>query len=51
VKGKTDTKGYNIPVGAHLAVDAGEKIKAGQVLAKIPARWVSQEILPVVFPV
>ena len=36
VKGKTDTKGYNIPVGAHLAVDAGEKIKAGQVLAKIP---------------
>jgi len=36
VKGKTDTKGYSIPVGAHLAVDAGEKIKAGQVLAKIP---------------
>jgi DNA-directed RNA polymerase subunit beta' len=36
VKGKTDTKGYNIPVGAHLAVDAGEQIKAGQVLAKIP---------------
>ena len=36
VKGKTDSKGYNMPVGAHLAVDAGEKIKAGQVLAKIP---------------
>ena len=36
VKGKTDTKGYNMPVGAHLAVEAGEKIKAGQVLAKIP---------------
>ncbi|MBL7877873.1 MAG: DNA-directed RNA polymerase subunit beta', partial [Cyclobacteriaceae bacterium] len=36
VKGKSDTKGYNIPVGAHLAVDEGEKIKAGQVLAKIP---------------
>ena len=36
VKGKTDTKGYNIPVGAHLAVDAGQTIKAGQVLAKIP---------------
>ncbi|MBN8577326.1 MAG: DNA-directed RNA polymerase subunit beta' [Cytophagales bacterium] len=36
VNGKTDTKGYNIPVGAHLAVDEGEKIKAGQVLAKIP---------------
>ncbi|HNU41588.1 MAG TPA: DNA-directed RNA polymerase subunit beta', partial [Cyclobacteriaceae bacterium] len=36
VNGKTDTKSYNIPVGAHLAVDEGEKIKAGQVLAKIP---------------
>jgi len=36
VSGKTDTKTYNIPVGAHLAVDAGEKIKAGQVLVKIP---------------
>jgi DNA-directed RNA polymerase subunit beta' len=36
VKGKTDSKGYNMPVGAHLAVDAGEKIKAGQVIAKIP---------------
>ncbi|MFM7194115.1 MAG: DNA-directed RNA polymerase subunit beta' [Bacteroidota bacterium] len=36
VKGKQDTKGYNIPVGAHLAVDAGQTIKAGQVLAKIP---------------
>jgi DNA-directed RNA polymerase subunit beta' len=36
VKGKTDTKSYNIPVGAHLAVDEGDKIKAGQVLVKIP---------------
>jgi len=36
VNGKNETKGYNIPVGAHLAVDQGEKIKAGQVLAKIP---------------
>ncbi|MBI1767739.1 MAG: DNA-directed RNA polymerase subunit beta' [Bacteroidetes bacterium] len=36
INGKTETKGYNIPVGAHLAVDEGEKIKAGQVLAKIP---------------
>jgi DNA-directed RNA polymerase subunit beta' len=36
VKGKTDTKSYNIPVGAHLAVDQAEQIKAGQVLAKIP---------------
>ncbi|RED99502.1 DNA-directed RNA polymerase subunit beta' [Marinoscillum furvescens] len=36
VAGKDDTKGYNIPVGAHLAVDEGDPIKAGQVLAKIP---------------
>ncbi|MGK7390897.1 MAG: DNA-directed RNA polymerase subunit beta' [Candidatus Cyclobacteriaceae bacterium M2_1C_046] len=35
VKGKEE-KGYNIPVGAHLAVDEGDKIKAGQVLVKIP---------------
>lgn len=33
---KDDSKGYNIPVGAHLAVDEGDDIKAGQVLAKIP---------------
>jgi DNA-directed RNA polymerase subunit beta' len=31
-----DSKSYNIPVGAHLAVDNGDTIKAGQVLAKIP---------------
>ena len=36
VAGKSESKTYNIPVGAHLAVDAGQKIKAGQVLAKIP---------------
>jgi len=36
VKGKSETKSYNIPVGAHLAVEQGDKIKAGQVLAKIP---------------
>jgi len=36
VKGKTDTKSYNIPVGAHLAVDEKEQIKAGTVLVKIP---------------
>ncbi len=27
---------YNIPVGAHLSVDQGDNVKAGQVLAKIP---------------
>ncbi len=36
IKGKTDSKSYNIPVGAHLAVDSGEQIKAGHVLVKIP---------------
>jgi DNA-directed RNA polymerase subunit beta' len=29
-------KGYNIPVGAHIAVDENEKIQTGQVIAKIP---------------
>ena len=29
-------KFYNIPVGAHLAVDDGNKIKAGDILVKIP---------------
>ncbi len=29
-------KGYNIPVGAHIAVDEGAKVKMGEVLAKIP---------------
>ncbi|WMN07367.1 DNA-directed RNA polymerase subunit beta' [Marivirga arenosa] len=31
-----DPKTYNIPVGAHLSVDEGAKIKPGQILAKIP---------------
>jgi DNA-directed RNA polymerase subunit beta' len=29
-------KGYNIPVGAHIAVDEAEKVQTGQVIAKIP---------------
>ena len=33
-----EEKGYNIPVGAHLAVEEGEKIKSGQVLVKIPRK-------------
>ncbi len=36
--GKTDEKGYNIPVGAHLAIEEGDKIKSGQVLVKIPRK-------------
>ncbi len=31
-----ENKSYNIPVGAHLAVEAGEKVKSGQILVKIP---------------
>src|SRR5690606_13563224 len=31
-----EQKGYNIPVGAHIVVEDGEKIKAGQILVKIP---------------
>ncbi|MGY6742138.1 MAG: DNA-directed RNA polymerase subunit beta' [Cecembia sp.] len=31
-----ESKAYNIPVGAHLAVEAGDKVKAGQILVKIP---------------
>ena len=32
------TREYNLPVGAHLMVDDGEKIKAGKILVKIPRR-------------
>ncbi|WP_207432909.1 DNA-directed RNA polymerase subunit beta' [Sabulibacter ruber] len=31
-----EPKGYNIPVGAHLTVEDGQRIQAGQILAKIP---------------
>ncbi|WP_291779299.1 DNA-directed RNA polymerase subunit beta' [Cecembia sp.] len=31
-----ETKAYNIPVGAHLSVEAGDKVRAGQILVKIP---------------
>ncbi len=34
--GGDDSKGYNIPVGAHLAVDNGDKVRRGQVISKIP---------------
>ncbi|MEP1097080.1 MAG: DNA-directed RNA polymerase subunit beta' [Cyclobacteriaceae bacterium] len=37
-KDESSSKSYNIPVGAHLAVDEGDTIKAGQVLAKIPRK-------------
>ncbi len=38
INGKTDSKGYNIPVGAHLSVEDGQDTQAGQVLVKIPRR-------------
>ncbi len=31
-----DDRAYNLPVGAHISVEDGQKIQAGQVLAKIP---------------
>ncbi len=31
-----DAKNYNIPVGAHIAVEDGDECKAGQVIVKIP---------------
>jgi DNA-directed RNA polymerase subunit beta' len=33
---ENEQKSYNIPVGAHLAVDKGDQVRAGQVIAKIP---------------
>ena len=36
VNTKETSKAYNIPVGAHLAIEEGDKIKVGQPLAKIP---------------
>lgn len=38
--GKNDEliKSYNLPVGAHLMVENGEKIQAGKILVKIPRR-------------
>jgi DNA-directed RNA polymerase subunit beta' len=37
--GKGNTmRSYNLPVGAHLMIDDGEKIKIGKVLVKIPRK-------------
>ncbi len=35
-KGKEELKNYNLPVSAHIIVNTGDKIEAGDVLAKIP---------------
>ncbi|MCX2679720.1 DNA-directed RNA polymerase subunit beta' [Galbibacter sp. EGI 63066] len=34
----TTLRSYNLPVGAHIMVDNGEKIKEGKVLVKIPRK-------------
>jgi hypothetical protein len=43
-----EQKAYNLPVGAHLMVNDGEKIKAGKVLIKIlenlQKQGISQEV-------
>ncbi|WP_306642501.1 DNA-directed RNA polymerase subunit beta' [Sanyastnella coralliicola] len=36
VKGKEALRTYSLPVGAHISVEAGDDIKEGQILAKIP---------------
>ncbi|UKJ08744.1 DNA-directed RNA polymerase subunit beta' [Solitalea lacus] len=36
IVGKDGEKGYSIPVGAHIAVEEGDKVSSGQVLVKIP---------------
>ena len=35
-KGKNIVRSYNLPVSAHLVVDSGQEIKAGDILVKIP---------------
>ncbi len=36
VKGKEELKSYSLPVGAHIIVNEGQKIEAGDILVKIP---------------
>lgn len=36
---KREIKIYNLPVGAHLAVENGDRIKVGKVIAKIPRKY------------
>ncbi|WCO00791.1 DNA-directed RNA polymerase subunit beta' [Psychroserpens ponticola] len=36
-KGET-IRSYNLPVGAHLMIDDGEKVKVGKILVKIPRK-------------
>ena len=41
---------YDIPVGAHIIIENGAKIKAGEILVKIPGPLVKQAISREVFP-
>lgn len=36
---KREIKRYNLPVGAHLIVENGDRIKVGKVIAKIPRQY------------
>ncbi|MBC8265534.1 MAG: DNA-directed RNA polymerase subunit beta' [Flavobacteriales bacterium] len=36
IKGKNEERSYSIPVKAHIAIEEGETIKAGTIVAKIP---------------
>ena len=36
VEDKIDLRQYNLPVGAHIMVENGQKVKAGDILVKIP---------------
>ena len=42
---------YNLPVGGHVVVENGQKVKAGEVIVKIPRALVRRVISRVVFPV
>jgi DNA-directed RNA polymerase subunit beta' len=36
IEGNKEAKNYNLPVGSHIIIEAGEEVKAGQVIVKIP---------------
>ena len=36
MSGDTELKQYNLPVGAHLMVESGQEVKAGDIIIKIP---------------
>ena len=36
VEGNKEVKSYNLPVGSHIVISEGDKVRAGQVIVKIP---------------